>query len=166
MKKLFITLIAVTFTTLIYSQDFEVPKDYKLVKAEDYALYKQDVVNCVDWLIKTPLNEQAAKRKEANAFLLKWISGSPDVNIEIKPQIVTFMKSSPDILIIFMGGWTKYSIVNKDYNNKIAGSLAGIEAVIEVYTKNKDDMYKDRNIEKYIKMKDKGTLKEYIEKNA
>jgi hypothetical protein len=27
-------------------------------------------------------------------------------------------------------------------------------------------MQKDKNVEKYIKMKDKGTLEEYIKKNA
>jgi len=76
------------------------------------------------------------------------------------------MGTSPDLLMIFMGGWAKYSLESKDFKNKNSGSMAGIESVIEFYTKNKDFMPKDKNIEKYIKMKDKGTLKEYIEKNA
>jgi hypothetical protein len=166
MKTITLTLFLITISIGLFSQDFEVPKNYKLDKVEDYVPYEQDVVKCFDWLMNTSINEQTAKRNEANAFLLKWISGSPNVNIEIKQEIVTFMGTSPDLLMIFMGGWAKYSLESKDFNNKIAGSMAGIESIIEFYTKNKDFMTKDKNVEKYIKMKDKGTLKSYIEKNA
>jgi hypothetical protein len=166
MKTITLTLILTTISIGLFSQDFEVPKNYKLDKAEDYAPYEEDVVKCFDWLMKTSLNEQTAKRKEANAFLVKWLSGSPSVSVEIKQEIVTFMGTSPDLLMIYMGGWAKYSLESKDFKNKIAGSIAGIESVIEFYTKNKAFMPKDKNVEKYIKMKDKGTLNAYIEKNA
>jgi hypothetical protein len=166
MKTITLTLILTVISLQLFSQDFEVPKNYKLDKAEDYATYEPDVVKCFDWLMKTPVNEQAAKRKEANAFLIKWLSGSPSVSLEIKQEIVTFMGSSPDLFMIFMGGWAKYALESKDYKNKIAGNLAGIESVIEFYKKNKDFVPKDKNIEKYIEMKDKGTLKGFIEKNA
>jgi hypothetical protein len=166
MKSITLTLVLALFSIGLFSQEFEVPKNYKLDKAEDYALYEQDIIKCVDWLMKTPLNEQKAKRKEANAFLLKWLTGSPNVTIEIKPEIVTFMGTSPDLLILFMGGWAKYALESKDFKNKIAGSMAGIEAVIEFYTKNKAFLKKDKNVEKYVKMKNKGTLKAYIEKKA
>jgi hypothetical protein len=166
MKTITLTLILATISLGLFSQDFEVPENYKLDKSEDYAIYEQDVIKCFEWLMKTPINEQATKRKEANAFLLKWLSGSPNVHIEIKQEIVTFMGTSPDLLMIFMGGWAKYSLESKDFKNKIAGSKAGIESVIEFYTRNKDFLKKDKNIEKYIKMRKKGTLKAYIEKNA
>lgn len=166
MKTITLSLILITISFGLYSQDFVVPKNYNLDKSEDYVHYEQDVIKCFNWLMKTPINEQLSKRKEANAFLLKWLSGSPNVNIEIKQEIVTFMGTSPDLLMIFMGGWAKYSLESKEYDNKIAGNLAGIEAVIEFYTKNKNLIPKDKNVEKYVKMKEKGKLKEYIEKNA
>ena len=166
MKKLTLILIFGSISFGLFSQNFEVPKSYILEKAEDYTQYENDVVKCVDWLIANPINEQASKRKEANAFLLKWLMGSPDIYIEIRQEIVTFQNSSPELLSIFMGGWAKYSIENKDFDNKTLGSLAGIESVIEFYTKNKGLISKDKNVEAYVKMKKKGTLKDYIEKNA
>ena len=166
MKTIVSTIIFLTISIGLFAQDFSVPKDYKLDKAQDFASYEQDVVKCFDWLMKTPLNEQTEKRKEANVFLLKWLSGSPNVSIELKKEIVTFMRTSPDLLTIFLGGWAKYSLESKNFKNKIAGNLAGIESVIEFYTKNKSFMPKDKNVEKFIKMKDKGKLKAYIEKKA
>lgn len=149
-----------------FSQTFEVPADYQLKTVQDYDNYEKDVIEGVNWILATPLSEQKEKRAEVNAFLLKWISGSAKVHVEVKPEIVTFMSSSPDLLMLFLGGWTKYSLESSDFDNKVNGSLAGIESVIEFYTKNKEFMSKDKNVEKFIKMKDKGTLKEYVEKNA
>lgn len=166
MKTITLLLILITLPIGLYAQDFEVPKNYTLDKAEDYAPYEQDIINCFDWLMITPINEQTEKRKEANIFLLKWLIGSPNVHIEIKQEIVTFIGTSPDLLMIFMGGWTKYSLESKNFDNKIEGTKAGIESVIEFYNKNRKFLPKDKNIEKYIKMKKKGTLNDYIEKNA
>lgn len=166
MKTIILTFILTIISFGLFSQEFEVPKNYNLKKDADYAKYENDIIKCVDWLINTPINQQKTKRKEANAFLIKWLEGSPNVTIEIKPNIVNFLESSPDLLIIFMGGWAKNSLETRNFTDNVAGSLAGIEAVIEFYTKNKEFLKKEKNIEKYIKMKEKGSLKAYVEKNA
>ena len=165
MKRLTLTVIFAAFTFGLVAQDFEVPQNYKFEKAEDYAAYEKDVINCFNWLMNTPINEEASKRKEANAFLFKWMSGSPNVHLEIKPGIVTFM-NQPDLFMIFMGGWTKYSLESKDFDDKVEGNMAGINSVIKFYSKNKDLIKKDKNVEKYIKMKEKGKLRNYIKDNA
>jgi hypothetical protein len=166
MKKLLILLVVTGLSYSSLAQDFQVPKDYAFKTAEDYAPYENDIVNCVNWLIETPANEYAAKRKEASAFLLQWLMGSPDVHIQINPKIVTFMNTSPDLLMIFMGGWAKHSIETKAYDDKVAGSLAGLESVVEYYDKNKSFIPKDKSVEKYVKMKQKGTLQKYVEENV
>jgi len=167
MVKLKFLLIAVLFSTMkIVAQDFTVPTNIKLDKAEDYTLYEQDVLNAINWLTKTSITEQQEKRKDVNSFVLQWLIGSPYVHVEIKPEIVTFMGTTPDFLIMFISGWAKYSIETKDFDNKIAGSLAGIEMVIAFYEKNRANLPKDKNVEKYKKMKNKGTLTDYITKNA
>lgn len=165
MKTIRLTLFLTIFSCGLYAQDFVVPKNYTLEKANDFDKYEADVVNCVNWLISTPVNEQTERRKEANAFLFKWISGSSKVHIEIKQEIVTFMDSG-ELLMIFMGAWTKYSLETKDFDNKINGTIHGVESVIDFYNKNKGKISKNKGAEKYLKMKEKGTLKEYIEKNV
>jgi len=165
MKAIGIAAIMTLFYFGTQAQEFEVPKNYKLENAKDFDTYEKDVINCVSWLANTPLNEQAGKRKEANAFLLQWLSGSSKVHIEIKQEIVTFMDNG-DLLMIFMGSWAKYSIQTGDFNDKIKGTTAGLEAVIEFYTKNRGLIFKNKGAEKYLKMKEKGTLTEYIEENV
>lgn len=166
MKKpgIFLLLFFALAAFPLFAQDFSVPEGYRLEKADDYSGYEQDVIDCVEWMLRTPLNEEVAKRKEAEKFLFKWISGSPTVSVDINPSILTFMESSPSLLIIFLGGWTKYALETGEYNNKVGGNLAGLEAVIGFYEGNRHYMEKDKNVEKYIKLKAKGRLREQVEK--
>ncbi len=161
MKKQLLILTIIISSICTYSQNYEVPKDYKLVLAEDYAPYEEDVIKTVDWLIETPINISTSKRKEANAFLFQWISGSPKVKIELNTDVVFFECS--DCLMVFLGGWTKDNILKNEYDNLIQGNLAGIDAVIEFYKKNKKIFGKDKAVEKFIKLKSKGKLEAYIE---
>ena len=166
MKKLFGILMFSILAFSLVAQEFEVPKNCILSKEEDYAKYEGDILKGIDWLLKTPISSQPEKRREINRFVMTWLTGSPTVTVNIKPEIVNFMKPNPDLLMVFMCGWTKYSIENKDNNNTAMGNQKGIEAVIEFYTKNKEYLKKDNNVEKYIKLKENGKLEEYISKNA
>jgi len=177
MKTIITTFLFITCWNLLSAQTFEVPKDYKLVEKEDYAPYEQDIVKCVDWLISTPVNKEQEKRKEASAFLLKWVSGSPTVHVILDEKIVSFLdEKTPELLFIFMGGWVKNIIEANNYKNTVAeakedtngivaGNMAGIEAVINFYTSNKKFLPKNKDIDNYIALKKKGELKEYVEKN-
>ena len=93
---------------------------------------------------------------------MKWLTGAPDVQVEINPDIVTFEKSNPDLLFIFMGGWTKYALESGDFSDKLNGIIRGIESVIDFYQKNRGNLHKDKNVERYIRRKEKGTLEDYI----
>lgn len=166
MKNTVFLLLVFFSATSLFAQDFHVPRNYTLEAAEDYAPYEADIIACFNWIMETPPNEQNSKREDANAFLLKWISGSPEVLIELNTKIITFIESSPYMLLIFMGGWTNYALETREFDNKVAGSLAGIEAVISYYNKYVDVLGADKKIEKYIKMQQKGTLEEYIQKKA
>ena len=150
----------------LVAQEFEVPKNYSFKQNDDYTKHEGEILKGIDWLLQTPINTQPEKRKEVNTFIMAWLEGSPTVSVEIKQEIVSFMKPNPDLLMIFMCGWTKYSLETKDYNNKIKGNQKGVEAVIEFYIKNKENLKKDKNVEKYIKLKEEGKLEDYISRNS
>ena len=163
MRRFFLVSIIALCGISLLGQEFQVPPNYNLVKAEDYAVYEQDVINGINWLASTPIDQDVEKRKEVNAFLMKWMTGSPTLKIEIRQEIVTFL-SSPDLLMAFLAGWTKYSLETRDFSNTLKGNVAGIENVIFVYNKNKKVLGKDREVEKYIKLQSKGKLEQEIAK--
>ncbi len=160
-RQIIITSLFLLFSNSIYSQAFEVPKDYKLIVVEDYAPYEQDVIDGVNWLINTPVNQEQNKRAELNTFLIKWLTGSPDVMVTIDSEIITFM-DNPDCFMIFMGGWAKRALETGIYRDNLRGNIAGIESVIEFYKKNEKILGKIKGIQKYIKLQKKNKLEDYI----
>lgn len=164
--KTFILTALLTITFGLQAQDFEVP-DFKLETAEDYAQYEDDVMNGFDWIMETPYGTQDDKRREVAKFLFTWMTGSPSVHPELNENIATFISSSPTIvLVVFLGGWTNYSLENDHSDDKVLGCTAALNAVIDYYQDNRKKLGKDKNIEKYVKMKDAGTLDDFISENV
>ncbi len=64
-----------------------------------------------------------------------------------------------------MAGWTKYSLESGDAD-KAAGNLAGVHMALDYYTANKATINKDKNVEKFLKMRSKNTLEKYIKESA
>lgn len=167
MKALLLTTLLSLFAIGVNAQNFIVPTNVKLEKAEDYSQYEGDIVSCYNWLMATAPGDQQTKRDEANRFFITWILGSPVVSVEIKENIVTFMQSSPDMLVLFLGGWANYTLTNEYSQDKIKGTKAGLDAVMDYYENNSENLKKDKNIEEYIKLKaDEKKFDEFIKDNA
>ena len=162
MKRKTFELLFIFIPLCCFTQSFEVPKDYDFQTKADYAKYEDSVIECVNWLLATPINQESSKRKEAHSFLMKWLTGAPNVTITIKQDLVTFL-DSPDLMMIFMGGWAKCVLEGQAVINDIKGNIAGINAVIELHQRNKKAIGKNKGVEKYIKLKEKGQLEQYIE---
>lgn len=163
MKRSLLVVIFLLAYTTISSQSYTVPKDYKLEAKEDYAVYEPQVKETIDWILQTPLGKEGMKRKEANAFLIAWLSGSPNVSVSINADFILF-KSNPELLMIFIAGWTKYSLDNNYSKDILQGNKAGIETVVEFYQKNKVYLKKDKDVEKFAKLIEKGKLEDEIKK--
>lgn len=153
-------IIALFFSVPAFGQDFEVP-DYTLEKKEDYAKYKNDVLNCIEWLSQTPPNKQIPKRKEATAFFIKWVEGSPSVSIELHEYVMDIAGDNGELLVMFMAGWTKYELENtaalksKDPGQIISKHLAGTKNMLAYYEQHKKNgLKKNKTAEKLLKMDD------------
>jgi len=164
MKKTLFLLLYLSLPIIGFSQDFEVP-EYELKTAEDYKPLEDDILKCIDWLENTPLNaKNDNKRKEASMFLLDWVEGAPNVMIVLNMDLIEYSSKHPDLLTIFIGGWTKESILKQKKDMTIEGGIKGLESVITFYNKNKSVIGKSKAIEKYIKHKKKGELELFVKK--
>ncbi len=161
MKNLLLIAFLSAFCLSLNAQEFEIPDTIALNNEADYKKHETNVLNAINWVQATPIGEQKNKRKEVNAFLFKWMSGSPNVTIELSQDLVPFMDCS-DCLVSFMNGWTKFSLENNYSKNKLDCALAATNHTIEFYTKNKNELGKIDSIEKLSKRKSKGKLKAYI----
>ena len=161
MKIFKLIILSLFISSTYFAQSFSVPKNYKLKVEADFEKYEQDAIACADWIMKTPLNEQKAKRAKAYKFLISYVSGSPKIsatlNVEASPYI-----DNQDLLVVFLASWTK-SCLQQNYANNIEEfTLRATDDVLKFYSKNKKSVGKAKKIKKFLKMQKKGTLHAYV----
>lgn len=164
MKKIFLILLFSFISVGVFSQEFEVPKNFEPKLKEDYAPVESQILEAISWCLNTPLNEQEEKRKEVYTFFMKWMTGTPNVSININLDKVHVSKSNPDLLLLFIMGWAKYSLENDYSKDEIKGNEAGIIATAKFYEANKKYLKKDKEVESYSKLINKGKLEEELQK--
>lgn len=142
---------------------YNIPEEYSFVLPEDYDKYQPQIKEAIDWYLWRSMGLDEEKRKNAAAFFSTWLVGSPTVTIVIDDKIVDFLQTNPQLLLPFCMGGAKYAIDNNS-NDRVKLSVAGIEAVVAYYNKNRAFMNKQDSIEKYEKMIKKKKLENYIRK--
>src|SRR5947209_3742656 len=122
MKKPFFA-VTICFLALCFKANAQsaapVPENYLLNARGDYTRYQGDLIKTIDWLQNASWSEPIDNRKPANAFLIAWVSGSPDVTISIDHHLIKLMDKNPELMVIYMGGFTKYALQHKTDFNKI-----------------------------------------------
>jgi hypothetical protein len=164
MKKSILLVVFVLSAFSVYGQEYMVPENVKFDNMEDYAAYEPQVKETINWLLATSLGKEPNKRTEANAFLMMWLTGTPNVSVNMNADILPFIKKSPELLFPFIAGCIKYSLENNYSKDDVLLNKAGIETIIAFYRNNRGYLKKDDSIEKYEKLAEKGKLEEDIRK--
>jgi hypothetical protein len=127
----------------------------------DYVRSEPAVINTIDWLENSPINQQVARRNQLNKKLQLWIANSPTVRIKLNEKITSFSKKNHELLFIFMGGWTKYSLQNAYSNDSVKCNLAGVRSAMKVYLLG-NGILKDEEMEKIITINSNNQLEAWV----
>lgn len=166
MKKLqtFLLLIVFLCPLVGHTQQFELrdPSTIKLEKEEDYPKYNDYIVSMVGWLERTPVTADEDKRKMAAAFLIEWLTGAPHVSVAINEHCTGFSEKNKELLLLYMGGWSRYVIQTKDTTGR-KGNYAGLKTVVSAYKKG-NGYQKDPEMDKLVKLEQEGKLEAWADK--
>lgn len=127
---------------------------------EEFIASEKKVLATIDWLENTPIDQEPEKRKLQNAHLVGWITNSPTVTLEINADVLPFTKKNAELLIIFLGGWARYSLQNNYSSDRVMGTIAGIRSAIKVYKTGL--LKKDKEMQKLVDMDEKGELETWV----
>lgn len=127
---------------------------------EEWVASEEKVLATIDWLENTPIDQEKEKRETQQALLLVWIINSPTVTVELNSDVTPFTKKNPELLVSFIGGYTRYVLQN-DYSKDVqACSLAGVQSAIKVYKAG--GLKKDKRMEAIIESDNKGELETWV----
>jgi len=112
---LFCLLLASTSISSVYAQTiFEVPQNVELSSKDDYAKYEPAIIDAAKWLEATDLDKEADKRKEVNSFVLRWVSGSPTISIDITEKLAKLYGKNAQLLGIYLASYARNFLENKN----------------------------------------------------
>lgn len=140
---------------------FEVPQNVELKAKDDYTQYEPAVIEAAKWLEETDLNKETGKRQQVNAFVLKWVSGSPTVHVEINEKLGKIYGKNIQLLALYIASYTRHFLENKSTATKFSATKAGLISMIDVYKKG-IEITKSKEMDKLIKLKDNNKLDDYI----
>jgi hypothetical protein len=148
MKITSLLVIAILISFQSLAQTFDVPKNYEFKTAADYAPYEKDL----------------KKRKEVSAFVVAWINGSPNVNVEINETLVELDEKNPGMLVLYMARCARYVLESNYSTDMRAKHKAALRSMVAVYKNNKG-INKDKKMDKLVKSEESGKLDEWLEEN-
>lgn len=163
-KTICLAALASVFFSFGNAQSFQVPANVKLDVKEDYANYEKDVIAAAKWLEATPVSKETEKRQEINAFIVKWISGSPSVTIEIDKLQMDVLDKNPQLLAMYMAAYARHVLENNYTSDKVKATTAAFKSVINLY-KLGGDFKRNKNLRKLIERDKEGKLEDWVIEN-
>lgn len=165
-----ITFLAFGFSGYTQELDQDDLKERQAAKADvspsvDDIKNEQEFKATFDWLMETPLNSSSEKRKMVNASMAEFVEDHAEYNMDFDVKLLKFADSSPELLTVFIGGYTEYMIDNGN-QDVLEANVAGAEKVIDYYEKNRDYLEKNRRIEKLIRKEEKDKLENYVDRKT
>ena len=148
-------------SVLALSQEFSTPRNYAFNTKEDFAKYEPQIIEYTKYIELAPVNDESNKRKEANAFFMKWLTGAPNVTVEIQPYVMGLTGENASFLFLFMGGWTRYALEHAGKADKLQCHLAGVESILRAY-KGGNGVEEDEAVAELVELEKSGKLTAWV----
>jgi hypothetical protein len=163
MKQLKLFVLLWMPAAIANAQDFTVLKDIEIKTAEECRTYDPKALECASFILSSPYKKEDQNRLHASAFLIKWMTASPDYTFEIDKSATELTKKNDALIITYMAAMTKYSLENKRKSKDAkAVKLGSIHLFLE-YCKNEvNDVKLTKEIKKAIEADSEGKLNDYL----
>jgi hypothetical protein len=158
-----VSLIIFSVTGITYSQDYSNLKDIELKDKTDYPKAEDKVLECANYILSTPMDNNNINRIYAIQFLLRWMGGTPDYTFNIDETIGKITKSEPTLLGVYLACMSKFVLENKDKSNNNDEVNFNSIVMLLNYCDNPSNKVKIKGeLKKMIKAKNEDKLKEYL----
>lgn len=156
---LVLTLLACSLTGYAQCSAPNVPEELVLNEAADYAEHKALVKKSLSWLVKTPMDECVEAREELNAFVILWLSGSPELLVDVKTSCMPFIADNEDLFFTFLHGVALYQINHRQETDPVVLHAQGLKSV--AFQVRETKCPKTPELKAILKADRKNKLKEY-----
>jgi hypothetical protein len=128
---------------------------------EEFTASEPGVIRTVNYLENTPIDKQSVAWRAQAKLFVAWLTSSPQVTIDVDERTTRIAQRNPEMLIIFMGGWTRYVLQNGYSKDRVQGIVAGLRSAIRAY-KMGNGFKRDKEMEKLIQLEEGNGLEDWV----
>ncbi len=163
MKKIALVLVAMVMAQCAMAQElqFQLPIMPEKMWPSDYAKYETDVLNCCNYLLTADPAFNQPKHEECTSFLIRWLEGTPQVQLVIAPDIVD--PDNEQLLVAYLAAWTRHALQYKDSSPLVCANVA-VEEMLRYYENFKASTGSSKKAEKLLKHQRNGNLASVVAK--
>jgi hypothetical protein len=138
-----------------------IPKEYGWKNASEYEKDKELVKKTLKWLCQTPLGEDVKQRSLANAFVLEWLAGAPNMTITVEQKWLPFLEKHQELLFVFIHGVALYKMDHAAENDETKLYTEGYKTIVELALQSKE-LSHSRALRPLLKAARKAQIKQYF----
>lgn len=129
----------------------------------DFLNAEPKALEAANFLLNTPIDFHKADREKAMKYMIMWMEGTPDYTFYIDNNVGSFTRSSNTLLVVYMACLTKNSLENPDLgNDRDELKYNSVEMYMDYCLNPSNNVKTYKELEKLVKARDKGKLKDYI----
>ena len=144
--------------------DFSLPENISLKNKEDYAKYENLVIQSAIWLEKTDMDKDPDKRKRIDAFVIKWVAGTPAFTLNLEDPVSVLTDRNPELLALYIASYARNILEDKKGSSNFTATKAALKSITSVYKKG-IDVSRNHQLEKMGKFTTEAQWDDYIMSN-
>jgi hypothetical protein len=162
MKKVAAFLMVFLFCGLAQAQQTcpLIETNYAWLTGQDYQQDQERVIEVLKWLCKTPMGEEVKQRSVANAYVMEWLAGTPNLRLELDISPFSLFENYPELLFPFVHGAALYALQRPTQVNTAKLHAEGFEVVAQL-AQQSEILSKEAEVKKLIKAYRKKTLEDF-----
>lgn len=129
-------------------------------KASDYAASRDSVEKVLQWLCRTPLALFPMERSEANACVLFWIAGAPDLRVDVNTKALPFIDENEELLYPVIHGMALYQLKHPKEKDAVKLHVEGLKTLAALADQS-ETLRKERYLREVMKAYHREKLKDY-----
>ena len=141
--------------------------DFEMIKLGNGAECKTAepyVLEAANYIFSTPFQKDDLNRLNSLAFMIKWMSATPDYQFDLDAGVMKNLKGNDEVVGLYMAAMGKYVLENK--GTKADGKTVKLNAMTIVlnYTDNPANNIKStKNLKKLSEAKANGQLEQALQ---
>lgn len=163
--KLFKSVIQLTILILsgnLSAQDFSVLSEVRLDNSENCRKAQQKVIQCSNYLLSTPSNQEDLNSLYAIAFIIDWMGATPHYIFDLNQPFYEVIKSNHVVVGRYYATLASAAIENNIFEENVELQIRAITAFLEYCESSSNQVKITGELQKYIDAKNHKRLKKLI----